>query len=65
MKYMFLNLVLYMASLLVNMYRIALVHFHLKLELELFTFGTISGVAGYVAGQILGIELLNFFGHQY
>ena len=62
---MFLNLMLYMASLLVNMYRTAFVHFHLQLELELFPFGTISDVAGYAGGQILEIELLNFFGYQY
>ena len=62
---MFLNVVLYMASLFVNMYRTALVYFHLQLELELSPFDTISDVAGYVGGQILEIELLNFFDYQY
>ena len=44
---------LFMASSLVNMYRTALVHFDLLLELELFPFDIILDVAGCVAEQIL------------
>ena len=47
------------------MYMTALVHFHLQLELELFPFDIILSAAGYAGGEILGIGLLNFFGHQY
>ena len=65
MKYMFLNSVLCMASLLLNMYKTALVNFHLQLGLELFPFDIISNVAVCAAGQIPGIELLNFFDQQY
>ena len=61
---MFLNLVLYMVSLPLNMCKTTLVHFHLQLELRLFPFDIISNVAGCLDGQILGIELSNFFGHQ-
>ena len=50
--------------LLLNMYRTVLVHFHLQLEFGLFPFDIISNVAGCVDGQILGIELLDSFGHQ-
>ena len=53
-----------MVPLLLNMCKTTLVYFHPQLELELFSFD-ISNVAGCVDGQILGIELLNFFGHQY
>ena len=63
--YMFLNSVLCRASLPVSVYLTALVHFHLQLELELFPFDTMSGVVGYAGGQTLGIQLFNFFGHQY
>ena len=56
---------IYMAFLLINVCKTALLHFHLQLKLELFPFDTISNVAGCVAGQIPGIELLNSFGHQY
>ena len=65
MKYMFLSSVLYMLSLLLNMCKTALVYFHLQLELELSPFNIISNVAGCVAGQILEIELLNFFDNEY
>ena len=43
---------------------IALVYFHLQLELEMSPFDIISNVAGCMAEQIPGIELLNFFDHQ-
>ena len=59
MKYMFIGF------LLVHVCKTALVHFHLLLELELFPFDMESSVARCVAGQLPGIELLNFFGHQY
>ena len=62
---MFLNLVVCMVSLLLNIYKTTLLHFHLQLELEWLLFDIISNVAEYVAEQILGIELLNSFGHQY
>ena len=65
MKHMFLNSVLYIVSLLLNMCKTALVYFHLQFELELSPFDTISNVARCVAGQIPGTELLNFFDHQY
>ena len=61
---MFLNLVLYRASLPVNMIMTALVHFHLCLEQELFPFDIIPGIVVYVGEQIAGIGLLSFFGHQ-
>ena len=63
MKCMFLNLVLCMVTLPLNKCKTVLICFCLQLELELFPFVTISNVAGCVAGQILGIELLNSFGH--
>ena len=63
MKYMFLNSVLYIVSLLLNMCKIALVYFHLQLELELSPFDIISNAAGCMDVKIPGIELLNFFGH--
>ena len=47
------------------MCKTTLVYFHIQLELEVFPFDIISNVAGCVAGQILGIDLLNFFDHQY
>ena len=65
MKCMFLNLMLCMVSLHLNKCKTVLIHFCLQLELELFPFDSISNVVGCVAGQTLGIELLDFFGHQY
>ena len=53
-----------MVSLLLNMCKIALVYFHLQLELEIYPFNIISNVAGCVAEQIQEIKLLNFFDHQ-
>ena len=64
MKYMFLNLMLCMASLPLNMYKIELVYFHLQLKLELSTFDIMSNDVGCMVEQILGIELLDFFDHQ-
>ena len=49
---------------ILNMYKIALVYFHLQLELELSPFDIISDAVGCMVEQILGIELLNFFDHQ-
>ena len=55
-KYIFLNLKLYKASLPANVCTTAFVH--------LFPVDIVSNVANCVGEQILGIELLNFFGHQ-
>ena len=60
MKYMSLNLEVYMLSLFLHMYKIVLVYFHLQLELELSPFETMSNAVGCMVEQILGIELLEF-----
>ena len=65
MKCMFLNLMLCMVSLPLNKCKTVLIYFHLQLKLELFPFDIILNVAGCVAEQIPGIELLISFGHQY
>ena len=51
-----------MVSLLSNKYKIALVYFHLQLELS--PFDKMSHAVGCMVEKILGIQLLNFFSHQ-
>ena len=55
-KYMFLNLMQYMASRIVNVHVNALYHFGLKLEQVLFLVDRVLGVVVYMVVQILGTE---------
>ena len=64
MKYISLNLMLYMVSLLSNMCKIELPYFHLQLEPEMSPFDIMLNAAGCMGEQIPGIELSDFFDHQ-
>ena len=64
MKYMSLNLMLYMVSLFSNMCKNELVYLHLQLEPEWSPFDIMLNAAGCMAEQIWGIELSNSFDHQ-